>query len=99
MIQTRATLIVEKYNTLQKELESILGKKDTDAALFPSLDDIDLSDLVYFVTITFVGLETEEQFRKEITSLVSCHGFSVTDKQMEKLVPKILLFVIWLRDL
>ena len=47
---TRKTLIVERYGALEVEL-----KKHLDAELFPSLDSVDIADLVYLITISFLG--------------------------------------------
>jgi hypothetical protein len=89
---TRAILITERYTTLTTELKTFF-----DSELFPSLDSIDVADLVYFVTLTFVGVEKTEDFEEKITDLITCHGFKVSDKQMVRVVPLIMDFVLWLR--
>jgi hypothetical protein len=91
---TRASLITEKYEILTTELKTFF-----DAELFPSLDSIDVADLVYFVTLTFLGIEKTEDFEEKIMDLITCHGFKVTDKQMVKVVPLISNFVLFLRNL
>ena len=45
---TRKELIIKKYAILEEQL-----KQHINVNLFPSLLEIDLSDFVYFVTLTF----------------------------------------------
>lgn len=91
---TRMILITQKYEKLTTELKEFF-----DAELFPSLDTIDVADLVFFITLNFVGIEKEEDFHEKITDLITCNGFKITEKQMEKVVPLISEFVLWLRQL
>ena len=48
---TRKELIVEKLVALEKALETYVDK-----SLFPSLDEIDVSDLVFYISFTFIVL-------------------------------------------
>ena len=57
-MSTRKELIIKKYT----ELESII-KTHVDVSLFPSLEDYDTADLVYYITLIFMGIQTEEQFK------------------------------------
>jgi hypothetical protein len=91
---TRATLLTEKYNALTAKLKTFF-----DAELFPSLDSIDVADLVYFITISFLNVNTDDGFHDKITDLITCHGFKITDEQLITVVPLIRDFVLWLRDL
>jgi hypothetical protein len=93
-IKTRAILITERYNTLTAKLKTFF-----DAELFPSLDSIDVADLVFFVSVKFVGIEKPEDFEGIITDLITCHGFKITDEQLITVVPLIRDFMLWLRDL
>ena len=62
---TRASLITEKYEILTTELKTFF-----DAELFPSLDSIDVADLVYFITMNFIGIENPEDFHEKIKDLI-----------------------------
>ena len=57
-MSTRKELIIKKYT----ELESII-KTHVDVSLFLSLEDYDTADLVYYITLIFMGIQTEEQFK------------------------------------
>ena len=70
-----------------------------DAELFPSLDDIDVADLVFFITMNFVGIEKQQEFHEKIIDLITSNGFKITDCQLVKVVPLISEFVLWLREL
>jgi hypothetical protein len=55
---TRKELIINKYIELQKELNENYQIN----GLFPSLDDVDVSDLLYFFNLKFTS--DDELFRK-----------------------------------
>lgn len=93
-VVTRATLITEKYTILTNELKTFF-----DAELFPSLDSIDIADLVFFITVSFLNVNTEDQFTDKIIDLITSNGFKITDKQMVRVVPLIQEFVLWIRAL
>lgn len=91
---TRKTLIVAKYGVLELEL-----KKHLDADLFPSLDSIDVVDLVYLITMTFVGVETEAQYAAKIRELMDANGVAVDGPTFDVVAPLISGFVAWLKVL
>ena len=53
MTTTRRELITTKYNLLGEKM-----RKYTDEQIFPSLEDIDVADLVYFISLLFWVLKT-----------------------------------------
>lgn len=91
---TRKDLIIVKYTELENEL-----KKHVDSSLFPSLDDIDVADLVYFVTLTFMGITTPLQFHSKVMELSKTNGVVVSDAVVCIIAPLIAEFVSWLRVL
>ena len=91
---TRKTLIVEKYTALEAEL-----KKHFSADLFPSLDAIDVCDLVYFITMTFLGVDSEEQYCEKIRELMTANAVKVDDDTFRVTQPLIAEFVAWLKKL
>ena len=91
---TRKTLIVEKYGALEVELRKYLS-----AELFPSLDTVDVCDLVYLITITFIGVDSEEQYRVKIRELLDSHGVKVEEAAFGVVAPLIAYFVGWLKKL
>lgn len=89
---TRKTLIVERYGALEVEL-----KKHLDAELFPSLDSVDVADLVYFITLTFVGVDSEEQYGAKIRELMDGNGVKVDGPTFDIVAPPIREFVAWMK--
>ena len=72
-MSTRKELIIKKYAILEQEL-----KQHINGNLFPSLHEIDMSDFVYFVTLTFVGVDSEEQFQVKIKELAESNGVALS---------------------
>lgn len=91
---TRKQLIISKYIELTTEL-----KTHFDDELFPSLEDIDLCDLVYYITFTFLGVKTPLQYHGKILELISTNGIKMSDEVLQKVAPLIIDFVDWIRAL
>ena len=93
-MSTRKELIIKKYAIFELEL-----KQHIDGNLFPSLHEIDLGDFVYFVTLTFVGVDSEEQFQVKIKELAESNGVALSEEVFVKVVPLVMEFITWLKVL
>ena len=91
---TRAALITERYTALEAALKPYFADE-----LFPSLADIDLSDLVYFVVMTFIGVDSDEQYRDKIESLIATKTAPLSPAARDVVVPLVRDFVRWLKCL
>ena len=91
---TRGALIVARYAKLEVEL-----RKHCSADLFPSLDCVDVCDLVSLVTFAFLGCSTPEQYSEKIRELIDGHGVELSDDAFKIVAPQISDFVIWMKAL
>jgi hypothetical protein len=91
---TKGTALKEKYEILSTELKTFFKGE-----LFPTLDTIDIADLVYFITQSFNGITTPVDYHDRISDLITMNGFKITDEQMVKVVPLITEFVSWFKAL
>ena len=91
---TRKALIIGKYVELEAKL-----KNHFDSTLFPSLEDIDLADLVYYITMIFLGVITDLHFNSKIQELLDTNGVKVSNEVFQIISPLIIDFVKWLRVL
>ena len=91
---TRKELIVEKYLLLETEL-----KKYVTDDIFSSLDSIDVADLVYYITLIFLGVTTDEQYRIKIRELLITNGIKISDINIGIIIPLIQSFVEWMKAL
>lgn len=91
---TRKQLIVQKYTALEKDLKKYI-KED----IFPSLDSIDLADLVYFITILFMGISTDAQYVVKVKELMDTNNITVSDEVFVIIFPLIKDFVEWLKGI
>ena len=94
MSQTRRELIIQKYCALELELSQYF-----DSSLFPSLQDIDLADMVTYITMIFLGIQTVEDYRGKIREMITTHGVDLSEEVFEKVAPLITEFVTWLKQL
>jgi hypothetical protein len=60
MTQTRGELITEKISILQDNLKPYMMNK-----MF-SLEDYDLADIVYLLSVTFMNINTEDEYKQKI---------------------------------
>ena len=93
-MSTRKELIVNKIVALEKTLEIYVDKK-----LFPSLDEIDVADLVFYITFTFVGLNDTNSMGEKVKELIVANNVTITDENQKKVVPLVIDFIMWLRVL
>jgi len=92
---TRKELIVERYTALESELKALVPQ----ATMFPSLDEVDTADLVYYITMVFLGVNGDEGFQAKLFELSGIHNIQLTSEVMGEVSPKIRQFVEWLRQL
>ena len=93
-MSTRKELIVNKIVALEKTLEIYVDKK-----LFPSLDEIDVADLVFYITFTFIGLNDTVSMGEKVKELIVANNVTITDENVVKVVPLVIDFIMWLRVL
>lgn len=91
---TRKELIVNKIVALEKAIENYVDK-----SLFPSLDEIDVCDLVFYITFTFVGLNDSVSMGNKIKELIVANNVTITEGNLEKVVSLVTDFIMWLKVL
>ncbi len=94
---TRKSLIQNKYTEFQEILK--LNNFDEELSLFPSLEDIDVADLTYFLTFTFIGITEEIQFRGKIKELAGMNCMNLSEQKLDILTPLLSEFLRWMRNL
>ena len=93
-MSTRRELIVNKIIALEKTLEEWVDK-----SLFPSLDDIDVCDLVFYITFTFVGLTEPVSLGEKIKELIYANNVTIREENLQKVVPLVIDFIMSMRVL
>jgi hypothetical protein len=84
---TRKQLITEKYSLLIQQLtETGLLSND----LFPSLDDIEVSDLIFFFQVSFPD---SKHYVASIEDLLDCKEIKLKPKDKTKVINIILPFL------
>ena len=91
MSTTRGELIREKLNVLKADLEK-LGI--TDYEMF-DVETLDLADIVFLLSITFQGVDTEPGIKKIIIDTMQTKGV----KPHEFGIELIYKFVVWFKEL
>ena len=91
---TRKELIVKKYIELQNEL----NENYQISGLFPSLEDVDVSDLLYFFNLKFNC--DDEVFRKNKVKEIAeyCH-VEINDDKFDEAFTLINSYIDFLKDI
>ena len=85
MSYTRKEIIIDKYLEFQNNIKQIV-----DVDIFPTLEDLDVVDLLLFFNMTF-GYTTE--YESIINDLISFNGVKIQPEQIAKVVPVITTFI------
>jgi hypothetical protein len=90
---TRKELITIKYNELQKELKQFIA-----VDIFPSLDDIDVADLIFYLALTFPGGPNDD-YRTQLKNILSCHNLEYSEEDFNKIYSIVNHYIIWFKTL
>ena len=85
MVLTKKEFLTEKYTKFIKEIKLII---DTD--IFPSLDDVDISDVLLFFQMSF---SCEEDYEDIVKNLIYLNGIDATHEQIDKAMPIITKYI------
>lgn len=94
MSLTRKELIIEKYENLQ----NVLIETYQIEGLFPSLEDVDVPDLLYFFNLKFT--KDDENFRKaKVREMATFCGVEIKEEQFEEAFKIINTYIDFLKDI
>lgn len=85
---TRKELITEQYAILKTQIEQT-GLIDCE--LFPSLNDIDVSDLIYFFQLSF---SDSSNYEESIIDLLESKNIYLNAKEQKQIVSIIIPFLV-----
>lgn len=91
---TRKELITENYLILTKALEEFIEK-----SLLPTLDDLDIVDIMYLLKHFFPKEKTQDQYIDMIKFLISEKEIIITDDHLPIVINLILDFINFLNNI
>lgn len=91
---TRRELIIKHYSEVYYDLKTRIGDG---AELLPSLDDIDVADLVFFLSIYFAG--QPEGWAAAINQLIASNKIVLTPEIHAEVIATVIAFVSWFKTL
>ena len=93
MAISKRELIMIRIVGLQKDVSEFMDSN----FLFPTLEEIDLADLIFFITMAFLGLNDPVTMGEKVRELIASNNVTITEENLEKVVPLVIDFVHWLR--
>ena len=91
---SRKDLILHNYIILEKALQKYISKD-----IFPNLEDNDITDVVYFITISFLEIENENQYNDCIEQHLINNNVKLNEDDCKIVVDLIREFIIWLKTI
>ena len=55
--------------------------------------------MVTYITMIFLGIQTVEDYRGKIRELITTNGITVSNEVFDKVVPLVMEFITWLKQL
>ena len=93
MVTTKKDLIIENYLLLKSSLENYI-----DSNLFPSLDDYDITDIIYYLNLYFPKNKSE-QYINTIEKLIKQKKIDIDDDDFSTIVNLIIDFINFLNNI
>jgi hypothetical protein len=87
---TRKQLITEKYNELTTQL-----KKYTNEPIFPPIESIEITDLVFVFSLYFTG----DDHVATIEKLMKMKGIELNDDEFTEVINIIVPFIDWFKSI
>ena len=90
---TKKDLIINKYQHLKSQLHNYI-----DGSLFPSLDDYDITDIIFYLNLYFAR-GREEEYIDTIEKLMKQKQIDINDDDYTTVVNLIIDFINFLNNL
>jgi len=90
---TKRDLIVQRYQHLKSELQNYI-----DGSLFPSLDDYDITDIIFYLNLYFAK-GREYEYIDTIEKLMKQKQIDINDDDYTTVVNLIIDFINFLNNL
>ena len=90
---TKKDLVIHMYKCLKSELENYI-----DGSLFPSLDDYDITDIIYYLNLYF-SKGIEEEYINTIEKLMNQKQIDINDDDYTTVVNLIIDFINFLNNI
>ena len=89
-MSNRKEILIVKYLEFKKQLDSV----EFNTSLFPSLDDVDIVDLLFFFNMFF---PQSTDYEPAVRSLATTFGYQISDEEYSKGMPYITEYIEWLK--
>ena len=87
---TRKEILIKKYIDFTNDIKNIIDEK-----IFPSLEDIDITDLVILFTFTF---QDKTDYQETIANLLDVNHIEISNDKFDELYPIINKYINELKD-
>ena len=90
---SRKVIIEDKYNVLQKKINSMMNMD-----LFPPLDIVSISDVIYLLNINFRNINNDIDYNLRINNLIDINCYKIKKENRELIIPDIIDFIKYIKS-
>ena len=90
---SRKVIIEDKYNVLQKKINSMMNMD-----LFPSLDIVSISDVIYLLNMNFRNINNDIDYNLRINNLIDINCYKIKEEYRELIILDIIDFIKYLKS-
>ena len=90
---SRKVIIEDKYNVLQKKINSMMNMD-----LFSSLDIVSISDVIYLLNMNFRNINNDIDYNLKINNLININCYKIKEEHRELIIPDIIDFIKYLKS-
>ena len=92
-LNTRRIVITKKYESLIKKLSEL---PYFDADLFPSLENLDIVNLLFFTGFIFTN--ASDDYKSDLQNILKLKNKVLTEEQFEEASKIVLPFIQWIKN-
>jgi hypothetical protein len=90
-MSNRKEILIKKYLDFKQQLDSV----EFNTSLFPSLDDVDIVDLLFFFNLCF---PQSTDYEVAVRDLAINFGHKISDEEYSRGMPYITEYIEWLKE-
>ena len=92
-MSSRKIIIEDKYNVLQKKINSTMNMD-----LFPPLNIVSISDVIYLLNMNFKNITNDIDYNLKINNLIDINCYKIKKENRELIIPDIIDFIKYIKS-
>lgn len=91
---SRKIILQDKYRKLQSKINQVLNND-----LFPSLELISITDIVYLLNANFMNVHTDKEYQNKINNLIDINSYNISESHRQLIIPDMIEFIKYIKNI